>query len=378
MEMPYSTGRLIDISNPAASGFTPDQETRAAGPIKAEALPFRYPPVKSFARALCRLIAAVGGTVFAMTLLVVNPLTRPASLGAATVETGAHLDAVEAGADLLLQQGLSGGEPAESDDRRGSLTPDQHDRLRSVLLDAFPDEWLASTIAAVAEDAEVWVTGSERPPVTIDLTEPKERIRGHPDSPLLAMVLSEADEDTETQSDGADPRSMDAAVNEMLADIPDEVALHQAGWWEDVITRASDLRQGTLQVGLIAALIALLTAAGGVALNRAPIAPALASWSAWLALSVALPVLGLTWVVPAVAGAIPFPDVFALPIRIVEGTWHTSRLLGWISLATALCLWGLTHVLREHALVHPEPESGGKPGRALARLGGETAQAPSK
>lgn len=302
--------------------------------------------------------------------LLVNPLSRPVLLADAAVETGAYLDAVETGIDLLLQQALSGAESDEVEPQRQSLTPDHERRVRSVLTEALTAEWLSTTVSTVAHGAEMWIAGGGRPPVTVDLTEPKQRMSDHPDSFLLAMALAEPDDYAENRPTRPDSPGANAAVDEFLAEIPDEAALHGTGWWDDVITRASDLRHWTLRVGLIAGGVALLAVAGGLVLARPPISSAVTSWGAWVALWVALPALTLAWAVPAIAGAVPFPEVMSLLIRIVEGSWDTTRLVGWISLATALCLWALTHVVRDRALPTPDPERPvGEPDRVLASVG---------
>lgn len=186
----------------------------------------------------------------------------------------------------------------------------------------------------------------------VDLTEPKERIRSHPDA-LLLVAAAGVDETEDSEPDAIDPRAEAAAVDMFLADLPDQVSLVETSWWSDFTSRAGDLRDETMRIGLISSLLAVVAAIIGVAMSPQPRLASVSSWLAGLMLWTAVPVLLFAAALTTAASGIPLPDELSLAIDVIGKTWESARLIGWISLGGALALWALTHVLRERDTATP-------------------------
>ena len=297
--------------------------------------------MRSFARAVLRLAVALATAVAAIMLLVVNPLTRPPSVGEAALEVGAPPVLIEMGTDLIVRQRESAG----AEEQAEPLTLQQEERLRSLLSESFTPEWTGETIRDTTEGMEAWVSGSGQPDVFVDLTEPKDRIRNHPDASLLVAVAGDP-EDVDGPTD-VEAGEGEIAVDSFLADLPDQVFLTETGWWPDFVQRISDVREGTLRIGVISTVIAALAAIAGVFMTPRPRPAAISSWLGWLMLWTAIPVLLLAVALPTAASGIPLPEEVALGTDVVAETWESTRLVGWVSIGGAFVLWGLTHVIRE-------------------------------
>lgn len=313
-----------------------------------------------------RLAVALAGSIAAVTLLVANPLTHPTSVGEAAIEVDAHSALLEMGADLILQQP----EPSEEEERPPPLTSVQEERLRSLLHEAFTADWAGAAIRSAAEGMEVWISSTRRPDVYLHLTEPKERIRNHPDAVLLVTATADPEETDRSLTEAPDTETGQMAVDAFLNDIPDRISLVETSWWSDFIDRAGDLREETTRIGVISTMIAVLAAIIGVAMTTGPRLASVSSWLGWLMLWTAIPVLLISGAAPAAASGIPLPDELALATDVIAETWETARLIGWSSIGGALVLWALVHVIRErHTSAAIIPEEVETEERSLVEVG---------
>lgn len=297
--------------------------------------------MRSFARAVSRLVVAVAAIVATTMLLVARPLTQPASVAESTVQADAHIDALDFAADTIVSGVLS-----DTSEESVELSSSEETRLRQVIEDSFTPEWAEETVRSVGDSMAEWVTTGRGPEVIVDLRDPKRRIERHPDSVLLAAALSEPELPQDVRPADLDEELAEAATDQFLEQVPDEVLLDQTTWWSDVVSTITDARATTRRIGLIGSLAAITILIGGFFLSDTPRSAAATSWLGWGLLWVALPLLALTWGLPSALIALPLPDPVSIGAGVANEVWGLWRVVGWLALGLAVVLWGLTHVLR--------------------------------
>lgn len=308
--------------------------------------------MRSFSRAVSRLIVAVAAIVATTMLLVARPLTQPASVGASTVEANAHIDALDFGAETIVSGILS-----DTSEESPNLSSSEEGRLRQVIADSFTAEWAEETVRSIGERAEVWVTAGSGPEVIVDLREPKSLIEDHPDSVILAVALADPGLPPDARPADVDGDVAQAATDQFLDELPDEILLEQTTWWDDAVSAIADARATTQRVGLIGFVVVGVLSIAGFLLTDGPRSAAASSWLGWGLLWIGLPLVALTWGLPSAIIALPLPDPIPIGASVAGEVWEGSRLLGWLTLGLAVVLWGLTHILR----TRNESSHGGPP-----------------